>query len=104
MTFPLSLTGSDFQIPEVQHGIGYKDRSGAGQPIRAAQDVRRTEEGQQELPVAHHKGMSQHTVPPRTLRPSANSNNIMKYGPQIKYLLLYFLHIYVKKYNTVFMC
>lgn len=57
-TFCISMTGSDFQAPEVQHSISYKDCSGARQPIRATKNVGRTEEGQQELSVPHHKGKS----------------------------------------------
>lgn len=55
--FSLFTLGSDFQTTEVQHGVSYQDCSGASQPIRAAKNVGRTEEGQQELPLPHHKGM-----------------------------------------------
>lgn len=52
------LTGSDLQTVKVQHGIGDKDCRGACQPIRAAKDVGWSEEGQQKLPITHHKGRS----------------------------------------------
>lgn len=57
----LPLTGSDFQAIEVQHRISHQDRCGACQPVRAAQNVGRTEEGQQELSLSHHKGQSVNT-------------------------------------------
>lgn len=67
MTFPSS--GSDFPAAQVQHIIGDKDCSGARQPVRAAQDVGRAEEGQQELPLAHHKGQFAARRPAGVSRP-----------------------------------
>lgn len=54
----LPLPGSNLQAIEVQHSIGYQDRSGASEPVRAAENVGRPEEGQQELPFPDHKGES----------------------------------------------
>ena len=50
------LPGAHISSIQVQHVVGAEDRRGARQPVRAAQDVGRTAEDQQELSTRHHQG------------------------------------------------
>ena len=48
--------GSNLPSLEVQHSVSSEDRSGAGQPIRTAENVGRTAKSEQILPTAGYKG------------------------------------------------
>ena len=52
----LSILGPDISAAEVQHPVCHQDSRGTGQPIRTAQNVRRTEESEQELSSPSDQG------------------------------------------------
>ena len=54
---PPSLPGPDLSSPQVQHTVSNQDRSGAGEPLRTAQDAGRSEESQQVIPPPRYQGM-----------------------------------------------
>ena len=53
-----TVSGPHIPPPQVQHQLCDQDCCGAGQPVRAAQDVGWSEEDQQELSPHHHQGHS----------------------------------------------